>query len=745
MGSPERIAEELQSPDESLNPGGLQSPDELLSSPEPIRPPRFERWKGLAAPIAGIQDLGTALRGYATPGRDLTLTGIPERGDIEIDSRVLLAWADALVQTDGSPQRRAEQRIAKIQADLPGETSVRAALERWLGGKLIGLDVPRPQAQALGARILHILEVPETVVEEVLEIVREIPSDLLRAELLQIAYEIATLANDPGSVAQQLQDRMRLARSGLYLDLGSDDWNFGGALPLALLEILRGLKYEEAIGILTNWLNLQSSQSPELCAQFLQVAAAALIFLDQPSITKLYVEEEDDVMPLAPFKALDSGLAEVIEYLGRFPGYGEYVQVLQNAQAAIRARYFPVITGPLKDQVTGRPAEVLVPSLDDLAQEFLDWAKQQDNDHPEAIRDVAYTGLRMFAQSGAFNLELFCQKVAEGNQTLGRALRKEAVRFGMLPDPKRTLTREIAAETLQALEAQPWQDAAEIDFGEIIDEETTVLEVHFGPGTFVFHDGHWDTKQRVLDYFEYLDERDPEAAKHTKRIILYLPIPDVRRAPGYEKEKDWWEVGWAHERIGSMMIGLAEEDRNRVFITTLLQSKTAPDAASNIVHTMNEFKDKIEREAPHCKVVFRVFFGADELQWKGGKRSEKRVLQERSRQPRKVRLDIEEPDIEDHVCLCVALWGYIIDLLDALPGSAVGIDSPNLTTASNVRILNLGPGKEDTMRNRRLKPIPRDALVPSVSAIYQGFPLDGTDIPGVPELYREMLEEDNLI
>jgi hypothetical protein len=180
---------------------------------------------------------------------------------------------------------------------------------------------------------------------------------------------------------------------------------------------------------------------------------------------------------------------------------------------------------------------------------------------------------------------------------------------------------EIMNEALQALRI-PWQDAAQIDFSEIICPETEVLEVYYAPGTYgPSCRGHYDFIKRIQEYINFMNAQDPPES-HIQRIIFIAPITNVIGVPEYDKNPA--QIGTVQERIASILIPMSELDRERkqIFISTKLQPEPvkAEKIDRSIAHTINAFIAKVQKDMKKAgrvtsfSVVPVVCVGIDEFQ-----------------------------------------------------------------------------------------------------------------------------------
>lgn len=669
--------------------------------------------------IETVDQLINGLEAYQQTSKSLQLK------HITIDP---LAIAD-LRQRFAAPGARIEERIKKYRRSRP---EIADPFRHVVAGQLIKLGVPRGSKVRDDARELLMRLYPYAVGEAPPEITEDVKKDILTEEFLTSTMERAAYG-DEGSVSDQLDDPFRLVTLGLVID-PKDQEDFGFILPQSLLGVLKGLKHQESGKVLEEWIYQKLAEEPVHCIGFLRTLAQFTAFLDGEAYVRLYaLGEGERKIPLLPFQSFHRAVRSAERYLSSLEGTDNFVRALKQIEELITLNFYQIIKGPLKNEVSALASEALAPSPNELAFTFTDWAMERaGNGHP-SLQETARSGVIMVEQSGIGDVEAFCRTVADFDEKLGRAVTKEAIKLGLIIDTERALLPEIIIETLEAL-TTVWQDAKEIDFTKIIKPETEILKIYFAPGTYgPFCRGHDDFIRRLLAYIDHQEQLEI-SDRYIQRIILIAPITNVQGVWGYKKSEA--QIGTISERVGSIMLHLADVDRKKVFITTALQP--TPEKARHITRsirdTANAFIAKVKRDFDRAGKVtgFQTMvvgcFGADEFQW--AKRKDGLTLDDQ--QPKKVRRN----------CLGIGRYGFLIptilsgDRFAKLTAAEALVLTPGTPmTSSTEAIKNLQAGDlsrfhasavpyirehwNRTAIRRRKKIRPQETEIPSVSEIYQ--------------------------
>lgn len=692
--------------------------------------------------IETVNQLITALNEYQQTGRPLHLThNILSTGVV---SQFRDGFTDLL---------RIEARINKIYA-RPEIDSREEAFSYVVAGQLTKLGTPSGTKAKEDCQILLTRLYPFSIGEIPPEESENDKKNILSPDFLTAAMELFAFADlDEGAIPDQLSDPFALVNLGLVIN-PHDQENFGFKLPQTLLTVLEGLKYQESAKVLEDWIYKQiSGPNADFCIGFLRTLAQLTAFLDRDSYVKLYATGEKEEIPLLPFQSFHRAIVATKNYLSRISGAEKFKSPLEEVEQLIVSKFYQIIKGPLQNEVSVFASQALAPSPDDLAFSFVEWAAEQGGNGDLNLQETARLGVTMLEQSGMSDAKAFCQMITELDEELGlgRAVTKEAVKLGLIIDTEGIFLREIATETLEALKI-PWQDAAEIDFTRIIDPETDILKVYLTPGTYgPFCRGHVDFIQRILAYMDY-QERLENPDSHIQRIILISPITDVTGVRDYQKDSA--QIGRLSERVGSIMLHLADADRERIFITTALQALPAKAARidRSIQDTGHAFRSKVQNDFEQAGLVMGLeiavtgCFGIDEFQWQ---QEENRLeLVDRPRQPRKVRRD----------CLGIGRYGYLIPTILNGNRFATVTEAETLVltpgtpmTSSTEAIRKLQAGDASSFHaatvpyirkhwdraaiQKRRRNKPRKTEIPSVSKIY----------PNVIKEFEELIRQEELI
>jgi hypothetical protein len=280
---------------------------------------------------------------------------------------------------------------------------------------------------------------------------------------------------------------------------------------------------------------------------------------------------------------------------------------------------------------------VLAPSEEDLALTFITCAEDCQKNHGLSYKQAAYYGIKLLEQLQIADPKTFCQYVEDLDPKLGKALLREAKRFGIVPDQENTILKE----TFHALEANPWRDLLDYDFTRIIRPETETVEFYTFPGTVgPFHKGHEESIERLDLFLDFLESLDSLEA-HIQRFIVILPITNTVGLTGYDKEPA--AVGPIYARVGSIILQLTEADREKVFISTKLGPD--PRQAGDIVKSLNaahnalstKLTSDFSRAGKVAGVDMKLLFcgGLDECIWS----KERNIWTLAPQQPKKLQRD----------------------------------------------------------------------------------------------------------
>ncbi|MFC1790806.1 hypothetical protein ACFLZP_04995 [Patescibacteria group bacterium] len=706
--------------------------------------------------IEGIGSLAQCLKSWVATKSDLYLDG----ADQPVPWKRMEGWLGYLQRKDHSPQAR----FKKIADDLPGATTDREVAGRWLGSRLSNGNPPittRKKAHSMGRKAVLALEAPLQGKGFPLSI----PTGILPLtyDTLETAAILSVEATEPGSVANRLLETnwANLYQAGLWIEIRRGNHQSGAELPASLLQIIKSLRHQQSAQVLENYIMEQSTSSPEACVSLLEQLTSLLMFLDSQNLLGIWAEEATGEsksntasIPILPFKTLEVALVQNINKLEGKKGYENYRERLTDVLGALRERFAFVMNSPLGSGFS-IPLKGLVPSETTLARKLYDWGRDQTPQDRAALGRIAFTGLRLYQLSVAVNLEEYCHQVSLKEPIIGSALRLLAAKLGFLADPN--LHQKIREETLRQLKERPWQDLARYSPEKFVTSQTRFVDFYLGPGTYaVFHPGHMSNMQRLQGNFHFLDNLDPERAKQTTRIIVFLPIPDVRRAIGYKKP--WDQVGWAYDRVGGMGIALAEESRSLVTITIDLQNQWATDGYNNLIYTMNSLKDWLKSSPLTTHLAettnFHLFYGSDELSWLDEPTAGNFLAPKKRQKPK-----LQIPSV------CLSRYGDFLKSIEAIGEIVDKTDirhlvlSPDRDYGSTTTIQDIQTGdtskippaispwaldrwNHQACARRRLHPRPENYVVPPVEVLlYDGLKnLPGIgNIPGAVPHYEELV------
>lgn len=573
-----------------------------------------------------------------------------------------------------------------------------------VAGQLVQLGIPKPHARDDAFLLLEKLAVKDHKTPDRSPQENVVPAgEILTRDTLNSAMELASVYGAvEGSVADQLSDQFRLAYEGLIVtpQRGAEDpEELGFALPYSLLTILEALKYPESGDILKEWiLEKTSSYTANDCIAFLKTLAQFSAFLDSRAYVQLYATGKNREIPLLPFQSLYRAVSEAKKVLKRSNVTDKIVRHLEQVETSIITRFNQIIRGPLKDATSVSAVEALAPSVDDLVFSFAEWSSGNASKRLSA-RGKALYGVKFLEQLGVVpEIERFCSLLSEemDEEQLAAAVRAEAIRMNLLHDRQGETLKALTRDTLASLidhrnrDSVKWRDASRIDFAQIVRPETEILEIYMITGTFgPFSQGHRDLLDRVRSYVRYRNEQD-NGADHTQRLILLVPITHTETLRGYYKDPA--QTGTIYERVGSMLLHMADVPTGEVFITTRLQPP--PNQAGNVyrgIHaTANNLTAKIENDFKHRnmaagirpKVIVTV--GVDEFGWKNTEEGHEITPS----QPKKISAE----------CLAVGRYGYLVDCIRGARGITeytgatlvLTQGTPRTSSTDSVKRLHLG-------------------------------------------------------
>lgn len=486
----------------------------------------------------------------------------------------------------------------------------------------------------------------------------EIPENILTFELLEHAKDLTMDLLTEGAITRQLEDPFTLAYVGLVISpvrKREDPAELGFELPRTLLSILETLKFPESGDILESWIYQSlSTDEPEDCIAFLKTLTQFTGLLDSDSYVQLYAGKAGEI-PLLPFQSLHKAVVSAKSYLRKIENTDGFVKELDEVEELILLRFHQIIKGPFKDAISATATRALEPSQEDLVLRFVSWAEEM-KEMGLSEKGMALHAAKLLEQLGIVEVDRFVRLIEEvGYPSLAKSVKTEAVRLNLLKDQDGKSLSYIMSETLASLEKNPWKDAAICDFARIINPETETLEIYVVTGTFgPFGIGHRDFIDRIRGYIRYKSQIEGDQSR-TQRIILIVPITHVATLRGYEKDPA--QVGPIYHRVASMLLQLADVNRDEVFITTTLQPRPQTNSTPGLINaTVNKFIGKVERDLGNIDVPASfttkaiVTVGADEMMWEKEVGGGSRLLSE---QPKKIRGE----------CLVVGRYGFLIDCI----------------------------------------------------------------------------------
>lgn len=677
--------------------------------------------EGVPPPITTPNELVIALN--AVVGRGIGV------GSLNADK---LAQLRKLV--DIVPSVRIGARREKLERTkrMPPERT----FNRWLGARLRWLEKGEGGThwEAEAGRLLKQLRYAAQTPREF------IPKPAPKSEILR-PKELDDAMVDVGLgdfVTSQLMDPVALSAKGLCIIPKPDDPDeavrYDFTVPTALLGILRKLKHPESEEVFKTWALTQFVKTEaEVLAtlRFLEELVNFTSFLDSPAHLEIWKPPEvagrKPEILLQPFHTL----VKWIEHVGRLPQVRSSVVVqrgLGRIENLIRLRY-----GELFRYITSlftASANALTPNPDDFAALAVSSIVENGLDGP--LPEVVARALVNQAESlGVTNLQPLAARLG-GRPELMQALLAEAKKAGLIPYP------EAVPEALKVLERNPWKDAAEIDFADIIKPETTDLEVYVVTGTFgPFTKGHKDLLVRLLGYLD--SQPSAKEGRVFQRIVLIVPVTDVSGIPNYQKEAA--QMGSIEERVTAMLLQLSEIDRQRVFITTRLQPDpaVAQTLEERALHTSNALSKKILEDLEKGDRVagfnptFKFALGPDELVW-----SQTATLAPRDLQPRKV---------TQHRNVIIVRLGWLLPILANHRGIAketaaeAVILTPGTPHSSSKRVI------DEIMRTRHTRAVEEAAAAyvgqhwsPEAIQKRQQEPPRLSVVPSVGTICQELIE-----
>lgn len=687
----------------------------------------------------GLKSVVQSIREAADRKLSVTINGKT------LSSEYLNALVNGITNQDtGLTDSLLELRLAKLKNTLPDTFD---PLARFVGGRLRNLKTEKGQrlfrrkSDLYHAAVSLLTQLPFLAQTPFEFIPKETPKEkILTEKSLEDAIDFIELSEKPNSVAHQLLNPLELNSKGLVIitkpRTEDEEISQGFTVPSALLEILRSLKYPESERALRNWILAKcSGPTPERAIRLLKTLVNFTVFLDSTThlelfeATKVPGRKQPEIL-LQPFRSLLSSVryahTEVYRVNTKHPTLAE----LRTIGNLIKIRYAEVYSGAYQTSLYTISPEALIPNPETFAELALSMIETPlgSSQSLEETADI----LVHLAES--IEVKDIRPLIAELNSqpNLQGALVEKAKKSGLIPYP------EAIPEAIEILRRRPWRDAANINFAEIIDVETSNLEIFVFTGTFgPFHKGHRDSLQKLLTY---IDSLPPKEGNETfQRIVLIAPLTNVTNISQYKKSVA--QVGSVESRVGSILLQLPEDvNPQKVFITTTLQPDTARTRSleGSVSATVRKLEAKISRDldkagrAAEFERTIRYAFGPDEIQWSGDPR------QIDSTQRRKV-------THRGGVCLARRGWQ-----------SALLREHQELAKLTGIEIVNLAPGNPCSSSRRLTREIARRGDTEAVMATAKKYVLHHwgpraikerqktpppSHIPSVNEIYQRLVKE----
>lgn len=687
----------------------------------------------------------TTLQKVARSIREAADKGLPVRiNGKTLNSEHLYALADELTsQSTGLTDSLVELRLAKLKNTLP---DIFDPLARFVGGRLRKLKTGMGQrlfprkSELYHAAVSLLTQIPLLAQTPPEFVPRPAPEkEILTVKMLEDTIDFIELSEELNSVAHQLLDPLKLNRNGLIVitqpRTEEEEINRGFTVPSALLEILKSLKHPESEPVFRKWILIKcSGPTPERAIRLLKTLVNFTAFLDSTThlelfeTTKVPGREQPEIL-LQPFRSLLNSVRYAHTAVYRVDIKHPILAELRAIENLIKVRYAEVYSGAYRTSLYTISPEALIPNPETFAKLALSMVEiHTGNGQNAAESAVALTEL-----AESMEVKDIRPLIAEldSQPHLQSALIREAKKSGLIPYP------EAVSKAIEILRRRPWRDAAKINFAEIIDDETSDLEIFVFTGTFgPFHKGHRASFQKLFTYIDSLPQR--EGDKVFQRIILITPLTDVANISQYKKSAA--QVGPVEFRVGSILLQLPEDiDHQRVFITTAFQphpTKTR-NLEESVQATVRKLERKILDDLEGVGRITRFFskvrfvFGPDEIQWKGSPR----------------RIDsIQRRKVTHEGAICLARRGW---------QSALLREHQKLTEVTGIEVVNLAAGNPFSSSELIREIADRDdteAVMPaakryilrhwSTQAIErrQNIP-SPLRIPSVDEIYQQLIEE----
>lgn len=186
--------------------------------------------------------------------------------------------------------------------------------------------------------------------------------------------------------------------------------------------------------------------------------------------------------------------------------------------------------------------------------------------------------------------------------------------------------RYLQNEVIDNLVSYPFVDAAEINYCDIIPQDTDILRIYAMTGTLVTHNGQAMLIRKVQRFINN-NKSITNQSGNVFEVILVLPniVPGIGKQ-GVQKGYD--HSGSVEDRVGLFITHLHDVDRSQVLISTSFQPHPSESlrgrdrirqAIINLSQKINEdFANAYpKRLAKHTIETVR-FTGADELSWDNG-------------------------------------------------------------------------------------------------------------------------------
>lgn len=434
-------------------------------------------------------------------------------------------------------------------------------------------------------------------------------------ETLDMAMALTRVNKNSGTVVTQLGDTVNLSASGLVLTHGHTR-ETDALLPPYLVYIWERLSDPTYVDLYKEWVTskIAMGQDDESLLLLITLANFSYLFNTHPESNN----EHPCAHPLNALYHITEAMRENIP-----EGYENTAALLKHTNDAIFTRIHSYL-------LTNGHSTIERPfSLESSSNHLKDWLIFNLNLGKSDVKALAESAVSFMQASGFRDAEVInvlndYANSGDFSSEFVDMIKAYAIRVNLLQSSVEEVQQALRT-TINDLEKNPFQDAAEIDYAELIQPETEILRIYTLTGTFLAHNGQAALIRKVLRYIENNQgNRQSEETQPTCEFILILPnlIPGIGKDG---KPKDLATSGTVEQRVSLLLLHLSDLDRKKVLITTALQPHPSESLRGRVrvgsaINRLNakiveDFGKATPRRLPKYQIEVVRFTGADELAW----------------------------------------------------------------------------------------------------------------------------------